>query len=406
MGIEVRAIERAEYETFSKVAMHTFGGEALEGDARDRLLHVLDLKRTYVAFDGADMVGTSGSFSFQLSIPGGRIPMAGLTMVSVRPSHRRQGVMRAMMSAHEEDMRERGEAISGLWASESAIYPRFGYGLAAESYHLEVDSSRLRFLDHLEFDQMRILEIDAAEERLPPIYAACAKARPGMLQRSEAWWKWRSLYDGEDRRGGASSMRIAVARREGRDVGYLLYRQSFAMERGIMAGSARIVELVGLDLQAEASLWNYACHLDLFPTLSWWNAPVDNALPWLVQDRRQVHRSRRDTLWLRLRDVPAALQARRYGFDGSLRISLTEGDAGEAASQYQLSVSDGVGECSHHTGESDLRLSPQSLSSLYLGTFRASELAAAGRLEGGVDAIRLADRLFASALPPWCPEVF
>jgi predicted acetyltransferase len=406
MTIVVRAIERSEYETFSNVAMQTFGGEVLEGVARDRLLEVLDLERTYAAFDGEDLVGTAGSFTFELMIPGASIPMAGFTLVSVRPSHRRRGVLRAMVAKHNQDMLDRGEAISGLWASETSIYPRFGYGLAAESYLLETDTRHLKFKDEAGGDEIRLIDTDEALRRLAPIYARFMTGRPGMYARSSAWWKWRSLYDGIERRGGASSMRIAVARRGDEDVGYILYRQTFAMERGIMAGSAKIIELLGEDQQAEASLWRFACHLDLYPKLTWWNAPVDTALPWLAGDRRHVHRNRMDTLWLHLLDIPAALQARRYEADGAFSFSLGQGEAMNEVSTYQLVVEDGAGICQSYDGEPDLHLSRQTLSSLYLGAFRAKELSALGRLRGSDDAIRLADRVLGTSTPPWCPEVF
>lgn len=406
MTIVVRAIERNEYVNFSNVAMHTFGGAKLEGVARDRLLEVLQLERTYAAFEGEDLVGTSGAFTFELMIPGASISMAGLTLVTVRPTHRRRGVLRAMMARHNEDMSERGEAISGLWSSESSIYPRFGYGVAAESYVLETDTRHLQFMDELGGDEIRLIEAEEALSRLAPIYASYASARPGMYARNSAWWQWRSLYDGSERRGGASSMRIAVAQRGDEDVGYVLYRQTFAMERGIMGGSVQIVELLGLDQQAEASLWKFACHLDLYPKLSCWNMPVDTALPWLVRDRRQVHRSRTDTLWLHLLDIPAALQARQYEADEKFSFALGTDESMSELSTWELVAEGGTGVCRSYEGEPDLRLSRQSLSSLYLGAFRASELAAVGRVHGAADAIARADRVLGTHKPPWCPEVF
>ncbi len=406
MSLVVRSVEPSEFETLTRVAMHTFGGEPVDEEARGRWSRNLDVKRTYAAFDDGAMVGTAGAFSLELTIPGGSIPMAGLTLVSVRPTHRRQGVLRAMMAKHEEDLVARGEAVSGLWASDPGIYPRFGYGLAAESHVLETDLSRVHFVESRGRDEIRIIELDEAEARLSPLFAEFARSRPGTYARTTDWWQGRTLHDGKEGRAGASSLRIAVARRDGRDVGYVLYRQEFAADRAIMAGTAKIIELIALDRDAEQSLWYFMTHLDLYPHLRWWNAPLDSALPWLVDNRRQLHRTRTDTLWIYIRDVAAALEARGYSDDGRLRLGLEGEEAMAAAGTWELVVAQGRASCQPSPGQWDIRLSRQDLSSLYLGAFRVAELAALGRIEGSADAIALADRMFASSPAPWCQEVF
>src|SRR5690606_25047422 len=104
----------------------------------------------------AEMVGTAASFDFELTVPGGVVPMAGLTMVSVRTSHRRRGILRAIIEAHLDDVRDRGEPLSGLWASEAAIYQRFGYGVAAESYALRCDANAARVVPPPHLDRVEL----------------------------------------------------------------------------------------------------------------------------------------------------------------------------------------------------------------------------------------------------------
>ena len=55
--------------------------------------------RSYFAFDGDELVGTTGIHSFQMTTPGGMLATAGVTMVSVKPTHRRQGVLTDLMRA-------------------------------------------------------------------------------------------------------------------------------------------------------------------------------------------------------------------------------------------------------------------------------------------------------------------
>ncbi|MCP4448166.1 MAG: GNAT family N-acetyltransferase [Myxococcales bacterium] len=404
MAIVVRPVTRSEFDQYEEVAMLTFGGEKPEGESR--LHKTLALDRTYAAFDGSELVGTSGAYSHTLSIPGGQIPMAGFTFVSVRPSHRRLGVLRAMVNSHEEDMASRNEAVSGLWSSESSIYGRFGYGVAVDSYHLEADASHLDFLSSLALDKIRFIDKERAYEILSPVYAAAAHSRPGMVSRSENWWQNRTLHDGPPRRGSGSSLRIAVARRQEKVVGYVMFRQQSRNDRGLLDGEITIAELVGVDPEAEQSLWHFVCRLDLFPQVRYWNAPLDCPLPWIIHDRRRVRRLRNDCLWLRLRDVPTALAARTYAGAGSLRITLQNEPGGDILGRHTLEVANGKARCTTFAGEGEVAISQQDLASLYLGTFKPSELAAVRRLSASPTTVAKADALFAWPQAPWCAEIF
>lgn len=190
-----------------------------------------------------------------------------------------------------------------------------------------------------------------------------------------------------------------IARRGGAAVGYIAYRQRPGFLGGIPSGKVEIIELVACDARAEASLWRYACALDLHPKLAWWNAPLDDALTWIIDNPRAVERSRSDTLWLRIEDVPATLAARRYAADGALRFLVDD-------TTWQLAIRDGVGRCEPTSQAPELHLSRALLGALYLGGTSASQLARAGLVTGDAAAIVRADQLFASAIAPWCPEVF
>ncbi|HEY8818342.1 MAG TPA: GNAT family N-acetyltransferase, partial [Candidatus Limnocylindrales bacterium] len=61
------------------------------------------------AVDGGKWVGTGGAYSFGLTVPGGEIGAAGITMIGVSPSHRRRGILRQMMRWLLDQSRERGE---------------------------------------------------------------------------------------------------------------------------------------------------------------------------------------------------------------------------------------------------------------------------------------------------------
>lgn len=405
MSLEIRAITDDEIPAYREAMLGTFGEDPESdptGPARIRAL--IAPAQLWAAFDGGAVVATAGTFDLAIALPGGgQLPMAGLTMVSVRPTHRRRGILRELMRLHLDDARGRGFAISGLWASEASIYGRFGYGVAAEGDAIEIaQAPAVAFAEARELDAVEPIDEERARRELPAIYARAAADRPGALIRSEVWWRERRFLEAPMMRGGASRRRHAVAVRGGERVGYLQYRQRPSFTDGLPAGKVEIVELVAVDTRAAATLWQLALRVDLFPTVTWWNAPVDDVLPWLLADPRRVKRRRTDTLWLRIEDVPAALAARGYASDGRLELAI-EGAA------WELVVEGGRGRAApiaRAPGDAALRLSRAALGSLYLGGFPASLLARAGHIHGAPASIAAADRLFDSAFAPWCPEVF
>jgi predicted acetyltransferase len=403
MALEIRTITDDEVAAFREAAIAVFGADpeveaGINGADQHRAL--IGTQQAWAAFENGLVVATAATFDHTMSLPGGTsIPMAGLTLVTVRPTHRRRGILRELMRLHLEDARSRGFAISGLWASDVPIYPRFGYGLAAYCDNLELTNAHTLALKDREFDTLEPIDEARAREALPAIYARATKDRPGAIHRSDVWWRERRFLETPWARGGASKRRHVLVRRGNELVGYIVYRQRGKFTDGIPDGRVEINELLAVDPRAEATLWRFALGVDLFPTVTWWNAPADSALPWLVSDMRRVKTRRSDALWLRIEDVPAALAARGYTSDGTLKFGIDR-------ARYELVVQNGRGVCTPTTDTPQLLLSANVLESLYLGTTTATQLARAELVQGRPDAILVADRLFASSVAPWCPEVF
>ncbi len=402
MAIEIRTVSDRDLDAFRSCIFTTFGDEIESdtgGDARFRAM--LPEAQRWAAFDGRYVVATAGTYDHAIGVPGGgSLPMAGLTMVTVRPTHRRRGILRELMKRHLDDARQRGFAISGLWASEAGIYGRFGYGLAAHADVMSIDNAQtVVFHERSGRDAIEWIDEAAARELLPEVYAKATALRPGALRRGDVWWRERRFLESPFMRGNASKRRHVIARRGGEVVGYLVYRQKGAFESTRPDGEVTIIELVGIDPRAQLTLWEMALQIDLFPNVSWNTAPVDDPLAWAIVDPRRVQRRRTDALWLRIDDVPATLAARTYSADGTLRFAI--GDA-----TWELVVASGQGHCKQTTRSAELWFGPTTLASLYLGGVSATQLATAEQLRGDAAAIARADALFASAIAPWCPEVF
>src|SRR5207244_9203007 len=87
---------------------HYFGRSAPNEDQFERLACVLPAERVHAAWEGGRAVGGAGAFPFTLTVPGGRVRAAGVTVVGVLPSHRRRGVLRSMMRAQLDACRVNG----------------------------------------------------------------------------------------------------------------------------------------------------------------------------------------------------------------------------------------------------------------------------------------------------------
>jgi predicted acetyltransferase len=143
MEIDVRPCASAEEvkHAIAPIANY-FGRSVPHADGAERMARLLPAERVYAAWEGGRAAGGLGAFRFQLTVPGGRVPAAGVTIAGVLPTHRRRGVLRAMMRALIDATHARGEPVAYLWATEGTIYGRFGFGLA--SFTAEIDLARER----------------------------------------------------------------------------------------------------------------------------------------------------------------------------------------------------------------------------------------------------------------------
>ncbi len=306
-------------------------------------------------------------------------------MVSVLPTHRRRGLLNGLIGAHFADCRERGESVSGLWASEYQIYGRYGYGEAAPNCDISIDARSVGV--PAAQDAVRLVDSDEARRVIPKVYERVYAARPGRLSRSENHWEHRHCHDPEERRFGASARRYVVAYREGEAVGYATYRQKAKWEDSVAVGAVSVGELFGIDSAARLSLWALVCSIDLFPNVRATNVPIDFELPWQAARPQLIERRVRDGIFLRLLDVPRALEARGYVASDSIVLEVVD-TMGIAGGTFRLEASPGGASCVPAADTPDVSLDVAALSSLYLGADLVVPLSRAGRITGNAEGLR------------------
>ncbi len=387
-------------------------GEDLTDAEFDDWRHTLEPDRLIAAFDGEAPVATAGAFTFRLTVPGGEVAAAGVTAVGVEPGHRRQGVLRSLMRQQLDDVRGRGEPVAILWASESAIYQRFGYGLGTLNGSFEIERGRTAWLRPWEAEgRMRLVDEAGALATFPPVYEAMRTVTPGALTRTEDWWRWAILRDAEHSRRGASPKYRYLYQVDGAAEGYAIYRTKSEWEDRGPKGQVLVLEAVAVTPRAERAVWSFLFGVDLTRTTKAGRVPVPNPLLLELADPRALGMTTGDGIWVRLVDLPAALVARRYGAAGTLVLDVVDAFCPWNAGRWRLAATGEAGSATavaeRTDARADLAVDVADLAAAYLGAFRPSDLARAGRVEELVPgALRRADALFASDRAPWCATMF
>jgi predicted acetyltransferase len=364
VDIEIRPADQADFAEIAHIDSISFGfsysAEAF-ADSFD------DPPELLVASDGGRLIGSAGHYRFGMTAPGGaELAVPGVTWVSVLPTHRRRGVLTALMNRLIEGYAAEGAPCAVLMASEGSIYRRFGYGVATTSVRVLIERRLAALRTQVDSSAVEYLSAAAARQRLPELYRRWQQDTPGALSRSERWWDYLFL-DREYQREGKSERFYLV-----HPDGYLSYRATEKWTNGYPDSSCEIVDYQTVTRQAHAALWQVLLGMDLFSTIESWQLPVDDPLPFLLTDFRQVRTvARKDGLWLRPVHLPALLAGRRYPVDVEVvleasgeRVLLTGGPDGA--------------ECTPTDRPAELWLDRAELGSLYLGDHRLRMLHRAG----------------------------
>lgn len=355
-------------------------------------------------------VGTAGAYTFELTLPGGVVaPAAGVTAVGVLPSHRRQGVLSAMMRHQLAELRARGELLSVLLASEAPIYGRFGYGPATYTQRLTVRRHQAALAEPrartrseppspgADTGSVELLRRAECGDILETVYDRYRRAQPGALSRPHRWWA-----------AGAGQPPIAPAPRY-----VAVHRDADGVPDGYAAYSIgdpdtlTVDETITTDDSVFTALARFVLGHDLVGQVMFKRLPTDHPLRWQLADFRAGQVSDdTDWLWVRLLDVPRALTSRGWFTDGELVLDVDDPFLGERG-RYLLTVRDGKAECGATDRAPDLSLDISDLGAVYLGGTAPGTLVRAGHIRAHrPGAAALADALFRGERAPHCLHWF
>lgn len=362
------------------------------------------------AWDGAHCIGHAGALDFEMMVPGGaRVPMAGVTRVGVRSTHRRQGVLTAMMERLLRESAERGQVLATLRASEGVIYQRFGFQVGGEVNDIEIDrrGGRGRLVAPVAAGTMRVLSREETFDTVAALHPRVGFDRPGTVNRKE-WALRRYLIDALAPDKGTY---VAVhSGPDGTDDGYVVHSldwpHTFASHPG---GTCVVTDLWAATPAIELALWKYVLEIDLLDTVRAEERPVDDPLRFALADQRHyLVKARADEQWVRLLDVDAALRARSYNAaQGAVTIAVTDPLFPANDGTWRVTAEGAIRVAAPAGATADLATAINGISAAYLGGVTWGELQAAGVVhEHMKGAVATADVLFAARPMPRCGSFF
>ncbi|SDG31595.1 Predicted acetyltransferase [Sinosporangium album] len=409
MSYPIRPMTESDWDAFCGIWEEAFSSQ-MAPENIERFRKLIELDRTLAAFDGDRMVGCTAIFSFEMTVPGGVRPVAGVTAVGVLPSHRRRGVLSALMKSQLTDLYERGEPVAALYASESSIYGRFGYGLAAEGRGVTIDSHHAAFGRHVLTDPaLRLRVADPAEARplLEKVFDKVRVTRPGMYGRSPGRWD-DVLADEESAQRGMGPLRCVVVEDDTAPRGYALFRVKLSFDDHVIADSDLwLLDLFATDPAAYAATWRAVLDRDLVARVKAHSRPADDPIQHLLADQRRLKAVNMEDLWIRTADVRRALAARAYAAPVDVVIEVEDSVCPWNAGRWRLSADTSGAVCEPTVDPADVTLPVAALGEVYLGGRSLSPWKAIGAAdEATTGALRALSTAMSWDVKPWAGLIF
>ena len=400
--IKIRPAHADELGQIGLLTAYVYAGNHGEGE-NNIASQSLVPEWTLCAFDGATLVTSFATYPFTMRANGRALSFGGVTAVGTLPEYRRRGIVRRIMTQATAQQREAGQCVAGLWASQAAIYQRYGYAAAGMNRNYQVDTADIRFADgDAGTYRVKRLAVTEAMDPAKSVYREFAADRFGYLHRSQALWRNNTFE--ETAASGPVSTAVAM---DGETIrGYVAYTlRGDKVEHAARSQEIVIRDFAWLDIDAYRTLWSFLGAHDLVGRVTWNNAPMDDPAVELFAEPRMLHCCDREGSWMRIVDAESALAGRGYQGAGSVVIEVVGDDlAPWNNGRWHLEADAEEARCRRTEASADVTLSSKTLSSLFTGMRTASQLSAWGLLEADRAAVAALDGLFAQTYAPHCPD--
>jgi predicted acetyltransferase len=328
-------------------------------------------------------VATYASLDKTLNAGRELLPLRMITDVTTSATHRRQGLLRRMIEDDLADAVAAGVPVAALTAAEATIYGRWGFGPATFRVGVELDTTPgFGFRDFADAGRVELVEPADAWPHVKGVFDTFHARQRGSVA-------WPSPY--EDMHTGAWDPSSGGANRKLRAAVHLDATgtvDGFVLWKPGEDNTVKVDEMATLTPQAQLALWSFLGSMDRVAKVTFNLFHPDDPLMWALTDLNRVKTTEvKEFLWLRLLDVPRCLAARPWSADGSVVVEVDD-PQGHAAGRFTVTTTDGVATATRTDDEPDVRLTSETLGSLYLGAVPVRTLHRAGRLDGSDESVR------------------
>lgn len=341
----------------------------------------LDWARTFGATrdSSGELAGVYSSYDMAVTAPGPldtltRVPMAGLTWVSVHPDHRRRSVLHAMISHHFARLHDDGAALGGLHAAEVGIYGRFGYGISSIELDLELERGAVLTAPSVADAASRVTtrfvaaDSDNVAQTVHELHLRCAESTLGAVTRPERMAR-PEFADLPLARQGREPWQVLLAHVDGQPMGYAVFSREAKWKDNRAKGTVAVREVAALDPATLLALARRLVDFDLTTSITIHGRGADDPLVWWAGGPRALGVKASDSLWLRLIDVGAALTERGYSNACDIVLDVVDPVCPWNQHAWRLSIDvGGVGTCMSTADRADVRLPVEALGAAYLGS--------------------------------------
>lgn len=401
--MEIRQVRDEEFLQWRIAVRGSLGDHTNPESTAFMRAHRVEIDRLLVCMDGDTMAGSGGADSFDMTLPGGvQVPVAGVAYITTAPTHRRRGIQRNIMKRIHDDARKRGDAASILWASQSHLYFRYGYGNTMPVHNWHIDLRHTSYEHAPEWSGHYVkLERDEAIPLMTEAYERTRPHRTGMITRTAKRW----LYE--------------IHPVETKDEFFVIYKEgneSLAYARYTIdkdpddefKGTMHVVEAVAATDAAHAALWRYLFDQELVDNLKAHARPTDDPLIWMLAEPRRLRRTLTDAIWMKFLNIPAMLEQRTYPIEDSLTLQIIDAEIKES---WNLAVDFGNegATCRPTSATPDLVMNESELAAMYAGAVECSMLANIGLVDVSArtpNAALRADAIFRTSPAGWNPYHF
>ncbi len=343
-ALRYRTARRTDVEALAELALRAFRVSSLEARREFFTEHPrFSIRDVRVGELDGEPVATLVLYPLQAWVRGQALPAAGIGSVAVSPEHRRRGVAEALMRATLRELRQRGEALSLLYAFRGDFYRRYGWSLIERTNLLSMPPAALPASEEArQVRRMRLPDRPAVQA----LYERHVQETGHFaLARRTEWWEKRLWgYEGD--------WVVYEGRRRGQIDGYMQYQVDSG--EGPWKLVLTVNEFVAASPAAYRGLWGYLHAqrdqaveiVTAVPGDSLWLTRLADAVNLRGELKLGVHRSAGHLgygVMLRLVDLKAALEALPLapGARGELTLDVTDPVLPQNARAWRVQAREG-----------------------------------------------------------------